>query len=124
MILLKENKKHQENQKIQQNATLKYIYSHFIIISLIIFYNIYLQRELERLRKESSTLLAKERARVNELLRQQENEKEMFGSFKLKVKWKKNNELYIYDKNNLKSLFSKVLKFYCHFIFMYIINCC
>lgn len=61
---------------------------------------------MERLRKETSSLLAKERARVNELLRQQEAEKEDNGSFKLKVKWKENG---VYNKDNLKSLFSKVI---------------
>lgn len=59
---------------------------------------------MERLRKESSTLLAKERAYVNELLKQQANKKEQIGSFKLKVKWKENG---VYDKDNIKSLFSK-----------------
>lgn len=67
-----------------------------------------LQKELERLRKESSTLLAKERARVNELLRQQDAEKEEIGSFKLKAKWKENG---VYNKENLISLFSKVVYF-------------
>lgn len=62
------------------------------------------EKELERLRKESSSLLAKERARVNELLKQQESEKEKIGSFKLKVKWKENG---VYNKENLTSLFSK-----------------
>ncbi|KAL4141922.1 hypothetical protein QTP88_004469 [Uroleucon formosanum] len=62
------------------------------------------EKELERLRKESSSLLAKERARVNELLRQQETEKEKIGSFKLKVKWKENG---VYNKDSLTSLFSK-----------------
>lgn len=62
------------------------------------------EKELERLRKESSSLLAKERARVNEMLRQQETEKEKIGSFKLKVKWKENG---VYNKDNLTSLFSK-----------------
>jgi len=64
---------------------------------------------LERLRKESSTLLAKERAYVNELLKQQANKKEQIGSFKLKVKWKENG---VYDKNNIKYLFSKVFYHY------------
>ncbi|XP_025421093.1 dnaJ homolog subfamily C member 17 [Sipha flava] len=62
------------------------------------------EKELERLRRESSDLLAKERARVNELLKQQETEKEMNGSYKLKVKWIENE---VYDKDNLRSLFSK-----------------
>lgn len=61
---------------------------------------------MERLRKESSTLLAKERAFVNELIKEQKCEREKSGSFKLKVKWKKSG---IYDKDNLKSLFSKVI---------------
>ncbi|XP_050429626.1 dnaJ homolog subfamily C member 17 [Adelges cooleyi] len=62
------------------------------------------EKELERLRKESSALLAKERQRVNELLKQQEAEKEVSGSYKLKVKWKDQG---VYDEDNLKHLFSK-----------------
>jgi len=62
------------------------------------------EKELERLRSESTTLLAKERARVNELLREQDNDKEMIGSFKLKVKWKGSG---VYNKESLTSLFSK-----------------
>ncbi|XP_050533559.1 dnaJ homolog subfamily C member 17 [Daktulosphaira vitifoliae] len=62
------------------------------------------EKELERLRKESSSLLAKERERVNELLRQQEAKKEESGSYKLKVKWK---EPGVYSKENLQNLFSK-----------------
>ncbi|VVC31529.1 DNAJC17, RNA recognition motif,DnaJ domain,RNA recognition motif domain [Cinara cedri] len=62
------------------------------------------EKELERLRKESSALLAKEQAYVNELIKKQEAKKEMLGSFKLKVKWKENG---VYDDDNLKSLFSK-----------------
>jgi hypothetical protein len=40
------------------------------------------------------------------LLKQQETEKEMNGSYKLKVKWIENE---VYDKDNLRSLFSKVI---------------
>lgn len=86
----------------------------FEVILLLLYCNFqiyykkkfFIQKELERLRKESSSLLAKERARVNELLKQQESEKEEFGSFKLKVKWKENG---VYNKENLTSLFSKVI---------------
>lgn len=116
MILLKENKKHQENKKIPQNAISRYNYLHIISVSMLIFSCTYMQKELERLRKESSTLLAKERAHVNELLRQQETEKEMIGSFKLKVKWKTNE---LYNKDNLKTIFSKV--FYSNLILKYFI---
>lgn len=78
----------------------------FVFYYIIPFIPIFLKKELERLRKESSTLLAKEQAYVNELLKQQEAEKEKLGSFKLKVKWKEDG---VYNDDNLKSLFSKVL---------------
>lgn len=83
---------------------LKNYRSHQVCFHLLLC-RIFLQRELDRLRKECSDLLAQEQAHVNELLRQQKAEKDMIGSFKLKVKWKGDG---VYDKDNLKSLFSKV----------------
>lgn len=44
---------------------------------------------MERLRKESSSVLTKDGAHVNDLLKQRETEKEKIRSFKLKLNWKK-----------------------------------